>query len=332
MNKALLFFWGLGLIFFLPVWAQAPVPSGDPVKRFVFHEQVLDAAFQLEVYSAQAGAAQKLATDIWQELKLQVPLLAEPALEKLEKAAQLEPVVVSEPLFNFLKALLNYHRLSQGALDPTSQPLYALWGFVPGSFNYHLPGTADWEKIKPLLDASALKLMESPFRLQISKKNLRLNLRPGLQGFLIDRAVPLLKKSGLVAALSTREVGYYQGVPPGAQAWKVAMPHPQMPGRVFSYLYVKDQALARISVLSNTFTYGGLNYHDLLDARTGQPTEQGLALSITRPNALAAELSAHLLIRLTSAEIQKVLPELEQTHALKLVSQNSLLIPLEYSH
>ena len=140
----------------------------------------------------------------------------------------------------------------------------------------------------------------------------------GIQGFLVDQGASVLRKAGLPAALTTPQTGYYFGVPPDAKAWKVAVPHPLESGKVFSYLYVKDQALAQVSVGDNAFYHGGLSYHSLLDARTGRPTLEALSVSATHTSALEAQLSAHLLARLPEQTCRRVLPALPGLCALKL--------------
>lgn len=318
-----------------PAQAQldTPAPDTQPIQRFLFQEQLLDFNFTLELYSPQEQQARQLAQKIWATLKTQAYALRPAALKQLVKSAERQPVILSDNLRQFLETQLKYFQLSQGALDPTAAPLYNFWGFVPESLAYRIPTPAEWQQLRSRIDASALQIQAQPPSLRITRPGLALNLHPGLQGFLIDQVTPLLKRSGLpAAALSTREVGYYLGVPPGAQAWKIAMPNPQRSGQVFAYLYLSNQALAQINTLNHRFSQRGLDYHDLLDVRTGQPTQEGLAVSIRQSSALEAELIAHLLIRMNDLECQSLLPRLPALQALKLVSRNGMLIPLEYHH
>jgi thiamine biosynthesis lipoprotein len=308
------------------------VASPAPIQRFVYRQALLNFGFELEIYAADPGKAQTLAQEIWKKLQNTARAFTPAAQAKLEAEANLKPAPIAPAVVELLKELMRYHGLSEGAIDPTAGALYQLWGFVPGALSLHVPAAALLKKALAKQNQAALELQNTPDRLYFKQSGLQLYLQQGLQGLLVDQGAHLIRQSGLVAALSTPEVGYYQGAPPDAQAWKVPVPHPEEEGKLFSYLYVKDQALAQISVHGQVFTNRGLNYHSLLDARTGLPTEQGLSISLTQPSALQAELSAHLLIRLDDNICKKRITELPQTRALKLVRRNGLLLPLEYAH
>lgn len=307
-------------------------PSPAPIQRFVYRQALLGFGFELEIYAADPGKAQTLSQEIWKKLQQTARSFTPAAQAKLEAEANLKPAPIAPAVVTLLKELQRYHGLSEGAIDPTAGALYQIWGFVPGALSLHVPATSALKKALAKQNQAALELQNTPDRLYFKQSGLQLYLQQGLQGLLVDQGAQVIRQSGLVAALSTSEVGYYQGAPPDAQAWKVPVPHPEEEGKLFSYLYVKDQALAQISVHGQVFTNRGLNYHSLLDARTGQPTEQGLSISLTQPSALQAELSAHLLIRLDDKLCQKRITELPQTRALKLVRRNGLLLPLEYAH
>jgi FAD:protein FMN transferase len=328
------------LIVIAPSWADQAKPTAVtqssatplPIQHFVYRQQLLGFNFDLELYTAEPSQATKLSEQIWQKLQTTARLFTPAALAQLEAEANKKPAPIAEPVAQLLKELVHYQGLSQGAIDPTAGALYQLWGFIPGSINLHVPSPLDLKKALAQQDIKSLELTEIPARLFFKKRGLQLYLQQGLQGLLIDQGAALIKQTGMIAALSTSEVGYYHGAPPGAQAWKVAIYHPEEAGKLFSYIYIKDQALAQIGIQGQVFITRGLNYHSLLDARTGQPTDQGLSISLTQPSALQAELSAHLLIRMDDLSAKKAMVDLPQTRALKLVRRNGLLVPLEYAH
>lgn len=310
---------------------QESAPA-KPIQRFVYRQNLLGFGFELEVYVTDPPQAQRLSEQIWKKLNHTARAFTPTAQAKLEAEARQRPAPIAPAVVELLKELQRYAALSEGAIDPTAGPLYQVWGFEPGSLSLRVPSGPALKKALARQNRAALELQDTPDRIFFKQGDLQLYLQQGLQGLLIDQGAQLIRQSGLVAALSTAEVGYYQGAPPDAQAWKVPVPHPEQAGKLFSYIYVKDQALAQISVHGEVFTNRGLNYHSLLDARTGRPTEQGLSISLTQPSALQAELSAHLLIRLDDQLCKKRIGELPQTRALKLVSRNGLLLPLEYAH
>lgn len=336
MLRTFLFGLQIGLLLLIPVFpisAQSQPSAQRPLQRFVFQENILGFTFILELYSQQEKQAYQLAQDIWHTLQLQTHALRPTALKRLVKSAEREYTPISDTMFLLLQTHLKYFRLSQGALDPTAAPLYHFWGFTPEALSYRIPSPTEWNQLRATIDGNALQLEEKSPRLKINRPGIQLHLHPGLQGFLIDQGIPLLKQSGLpAAALSTREVGYYFGIPPDAQAWKIPMPDPERPGKVFTYFYLSNQALAQINTSQQGFSQGGLYFHSLLDVRTGQPTREGLAVSISQSSAFAAELSAHLLIRMNDRECKQLVSQLPPLRALKLVKRNGLLIPLEYQH
>lgn len=103
------------------------------------------------------------------------------------------------------------------------------------------------------------------------------------KGYAIDRAVELLRKWGVAAALLTsgQSTVYALGVSPGGGAWRVAVRDPCDHARALGAVSLRDEA----------FSGSGLALHGahIIDPRSGRPAERNLAAWAIAPTAAESD-------------------------------------------
>jgi thiamine biosynthesis lipoprotein ApbE len=68
----------------------------------------------------------------------------------------------------------------------------------------------------------------------------------------------------------------------------------------------------------------------LLDPRTGYPTRETVAVSVTAASALDAEMIAYATAVLDDTGTKDLLKRLQRSSVIKIVDRNGLLLPLRY--
>lgn len=312
----------------MPEARPTPKPRQTvPLRRFVKTLIVAGQTFEVELYAANEEMVQtrleKLSTTLNQS-RQQLERVRQVSL-----AARQGTVPLATELYGLFEKLRSFCQLSEGAFDPTDRPLRELWGFSASALAYRVPQKSEILAAKQSVDCLKMELGDVPPTLFMANSRLQLNSELFASGWLIDQGIQALE--GLPAfMLRSGAVGYYHGTPPDAPAWKVPVPDPRHPETTLSYIYLKNQALTILGDYQNYFLHNGIRYSSLIDARTGYPTEQSVAVHVTAPTALDAELIARATAVLDETGTKALLQSLKRSSVYKIVDRNGLLVPYSY--
>lgn len=252
-------------------------------------------------------------------------------LLKHSSQAQTKSTSLSENEFKLFQNLQNSCQWSQGAFDISDYPLRKIWGFTPDSLAARLPTTPEIDTALQQIACQNIVLDSLPARLFLANPDTRLNLEAVRRGWIIDALLPALKQLSITAfAIKIDELAYYHGSPPGAQAWKIPWSHPRAPEQTFTDLYAKDQALSLVGDYQDFFMHNGIRYSSLLDSRSGYPTTENLAVQVTAPTALEAEIIAKTIALLDDQETKAYLKQVQHGPIYKIVDQNGIMYPVKY--
>ncbi|HLG42352.1 MAG TPA: FAD:protein FMN transferase, partial [Planctomycetota bacterium] len=192
-------------------------------------------------------------------------------------------------LATFLELALSYAGKTGGAYDPTVGPALKLWGFY--DHRYNVPGKADISKA--MAQVGYAKLSCDPAKKVASLKDRGMRIDPGGlgRGFALDRAIQILKKEGIGAALI--DFGgrrYALGAPPGESAWTIDVRNPFDPSGTAMTLSIKDGAVCTLDRYEQFFEEEDKAYIGIIDSGSGRPIE-GMA-SVTVWGKTCAEADA----------------------------------------
>ncbi len=176
--------------------------------------------------------------------------------------------------------------------NPTIGRLIELWGFHD---------TAKKNKEPPSAGAISYLLKKSPTMEdikiegnQISSRNNTVQLDFGAygKGYGIDLAVKHLRQLGIDNAIvnaggDLRAIGSR-----GGQPWKIAIRKPSGSG-VFATIDIKNnESIFTSGDYERYFTYHGVDYHHIIDPRTGYPATGTTSVTVIDKNATLADAAA----------------------------------------
>lgn len=184
-------------------------------------------------------------------------------------------------------------RQTDGAFDPTVQPLYKLYAehFASADADPEGPSAEQIEQVLKWVDHRAVDVAND--RIRLRRPGMGLTLNGIAQGFITDRVAALLRAGGLDNMLldlgELRAVGRH----PEDRPWRAGIADPSDPRRTAMEVDLQERpeglpALATSGGYGLRFDVAGRHHH-LFDPRTGRSTEHFTSVSVTAPTAVLAD-------------------------------------------
>jgi thiamine biosynthesis lipoprotein len=205
-----------------------------------------------------------------------------------------EPWTVKAPdeYIELLQRACAITKISKGAFNPTIAPVIDLWNFGSSM----APSVPDNVIISEKLKLCSWKLIEvNPPKGTITylKKDISVDCGGIGKGYIVDKSIKLLKKSGVSAALINGggDLRTFGNKPDGT-GFRIGIQDPDKTGNLAGILKIKDCAVATSGDYERGFTVGSKYYHHLLDPETGYPGRLSRSCTVIATDALAADAFA----------------------------------------
>lgn len=198
-------------------------------------------------------------------------------LSAINRRAARESVDVSAEVADFVRLCLGYSEKTQGAFDATVGPAVRAWGFFDGK--HRVPTAKELEELKRMVSYKHVQVEGNAVRFAVEG----VSLDPGAigKGYAVDKAVEVLKKKGITAAMvDFGSTLYAMGAPPGQDAWSVGLRDPRKPDQLVGFMRFKDLALSISGSYEKFFERDGRRFTHILDPRTAAPVEGMLSTSV----------------------------------------------------
>lgn len=191
-------------------------------------------------------------------------------------------------LRELLSVAIGLAALSDGAFDPTIQPLWALY-----AHHFASPGAAA-NGPDPEAVAAAMRLVDwrgikiNGGAVSLSEPGMAVTLNGIAQGYITDRVGALLRQRGFRHVLVNMGEHLALGPKWDGRAWRVGIANPSEPAAALTELPLESGAVA---------TSGGYGYwfdtahrfSHILDAKTGQARTQWSSVTVVADNATLAD-------------------------------------------
>lgn len=272
---------------FILLTAGAGVLAGLPavlprsLRRVERKSRALGAEVSLVVYHADREVAERALTASFK------------ALDDLENVLSLyrphsqlcrlnHDGVLERPhpdLTNVLRSALDWSRLTDGAFDPTVQPLwnlYAKGGAVDSGQLQDVRRFVDWKQVE--VNAQCIRL----------GKGQSVTLNGIAQGFAADRVRDVLCAHGIRYALAnTGEFAALSHKPEGGD-WRIGIQHPRVPEAYVALAVLDDRFLATSGDYETKFSEDFSSHH-IFDPATGRSPTTLSSVTVLAPTGLEAD-------------------------------------------
>jgi len=269
------------------IGGRSAAAAGDPVR---WRGTALGAQVSIEIHHPDRAEAARLVERCIQDvrrLEQQFSLYqACSAICTLNRTGVL--VAPDADMVALLKASLSFAAMTNGAFDPTVQPLWQLYA------DHFASQTSDSEGPSPQKLAEALAkvgrhgLLVNEARVALVKHGAAITLNGIAQGYATDRVVERLRAAGLSTTLVNMGEIRAIGARPEGTPWRVGLADPERPGALTETVDLVDRAVATSAGAGFRFDSAGRFTH-LFDPATGRSPQRYSTVSVIAPTATEAD-------------------------------------------
>lgn len=228
-------------------------------------------------------------------------------------------------MVRLLEASLSFAKLTDGAFDPTVQPL---WQLHVDHFSSGQPdpnGPAPDKLAQALAKVGHGGLLVSRDRIALSRRGAAITLNGIAQGYVTDRVVEMLRAAGLSTTLVNMGEIRAIGVRPDGTAWRVGLSDPDRPGLVTETVDLVDRAVATTAGAGFRFDPAG-NFTHLFDPATGRSPARYRSVSVIAPTATEADALSTAFSLMPSTRIREVVAARSNIQARAMALDGALLV------
>ena len=196
---------------------------------------------------------------------------------------------LSPELFQLLKASLHYHKISGGAFDITIQPLLELY-HQSFATTKQPPHAEQLKQTMALIGSNHLHLTANS--VSLNKPEMAITLDSIAKGYIVDRALDVLKQHGIEHALINAggDIAVHGGK--GAnKPWRIAIQDPQEKEKRLDLVKIVSGAVATSGNYEVYFDQEKI-YHHIVSPAQGAPAENSASVSIRATSAMEADALA----------------------------------------
>jgi thiamine biosynthesis lipoprotein len=280
---------------------------GDAV-RMSETRRLMGVPWTITLYAASEAAGREAAAAAFAEVERLNGILSDydetSELSRLSAAAPTAaPVEVSDDLWRVLERSVAIRDATGGAFDPTVGPLTALWRQSRRSGALPLPDKL--AAARAAVGPEKLVLDAERRAVRLEAPGMRLDLGGIGMGYAIDRALEVLRKRSIAAAMvdASGDVGV-SGPPPGSPGWRieVAPLDPTATGAEWQTLVLVDAAVTTSGDARQGVEIDGIRYSHIVDPRTGIGVVGPAAVTVIANDCTTADALATAASVLGAAE------------------------------
>lgn len=179
---------------------------------------------------------------------------------------------------------------SDGAFDPTVQPLWTLYfrHFTAATVDPAGPTPEAIAAARARVDWRGLDIDASARRIGFAKPGMGLTLNGVAQGFVTDRVTEVLRAHGLRNMLVDMGEPRALAAKPDGSAWRIGIANPAEPAKAITEVEAVDQAVATSGGYGTLFDAEGRFTH-LIDPKSGRTAPALAGVTVIAPTATLAD-------------------------------------------
>ncbi len=216
-------------------------------------------------------------------------------ISRINQSAGIEPVRVSDDVYDLLIHAVNVSKQTGGAFDITAGPLVECWGFTKR--RGQKPTEQQINEAKQRVGWHMIEFQREAKTVFLKRPGMQINLGGIGKGYAIDKMACHLQQNGVTHFLihggkstilvATNNAGGPETV--DTEPWRIAIEHPHRPGRRLAEIEIRNGAIATSGSGKQFFHYKGQRIGHVIDPRTGRPAGDALSITIQCKNATDAD-------------------------------------------
>lgn len=215
---------------------------------------------------------------------------------------------------------LDVARQSGGAFDMTLGRLKSLWGL-----DTETPAIPSQKaRSAALTDVGPNAIQLNGLKVAKQSPELQVDLGGIAKGYIVDRAVTVLKEHGIVNAAINAGGDMYLLGQKGQRPWRIGIQHPRTTETVLDTVQVIDLAVVTSGDYERFFEQDGVRYHHIFDPRNGMPARGCQSVTIITDSVALGDALATALFVLGPEKGLQLLEKYPHTEGLLVAADGSL--------
>ncbi|MEW4531513.1 FAD:protein FMN transferase [Maioricimonas sp. JC845] len=267
-----------------------PVPVGHDTVRLQTRAMACEWSVVMNPGVPREVMAASDALSVVHALEAQMTVYRDDSeLSELNRTAHTGPQPVEPGLLSLLLACEELSELTEGAFDPTSGPLIALWRRCRD--DGRIPTQEEIDATREMTGMQRVCLDADAGTARFERDGVELNLGAVGKGYAIDRSVEHLRGEEMEDFLLHGGYSslYAAGDHYGQGGWPVGIRNPLFTDQRYATLLLADEGMSTSGSNIQYFRYEGKRYGHILDPRTGWPAEGLLSVTVVAPTATEAD-------------------------------------------
>ena len=266
-------------------------------------------------------ATENLIIDIESRMSVKI---SDSEISRVNEAAGMNPVEVSQDVYELIEAGIRFSELSSGAFDISIGPLVSLWDI--GGSGTSVPAENEITEALNLVDYTEVEPGAGESTIYLPRKGMALEPGGIAKGYAADAAADNLKAEGIESALINFGGNVLTiGAKPDGSSWRIGIQNPDSSrGDYIGIVSIAGKAVVTSGKYERFFIGAdGNRYHHILSTRDGYPVENGIAqVSIITTDSMTADAMSTTVFSLGLDEGMALAEEMEGLEAV-IVMENS---------
>lgn len=285
--------------------------SSDEIKTIKRTQILLGTVVEIQVRDADDKKAEDAISKAFAEMKRIEDLFTtfdnKSPVSRINNSADTIINVESE-IYNLIVLCDSITKLSNGCFDVSLNNIIRVWGF--DSDNRHIPEASVIDSALKLSGWKDVKLFgENKI---FKQRKVELNFGAIAKGYAVDKAINILRKSGIKQAL----VNAGGEVSVIGNNWIVGIQHPDEINSIIKRIKLNGYTVATSGDYEQYFEVDGVRYHHILDPETGYPSRGLQSVTIINKSNAFADALATAVFVMGEEKGMKLIESLDDTEVM----------------
>lgn len=209
-------------------------------------------------------------------------------ISALNRAAGIQPVVVSHELIAVLDRALDISRLTAGAFDISFASCGGLWSIK----DRRIPSEEELASCLAHVDYRKVALDYQQSAVFVADRNTRVGIAGLAKGYRVDRAARILEDRGIADYVVDGGGDMRVSSTSETRSWEIKVAHPRWPEEPLGTVDLGSGAIATSGDYEWFFEADGVRYHHILDPATGRPARKSISATVIAESAVDADALA----------------------------------------
>ncbi|MCD6539164.1 MAG: FAD:protein FMN transferase [Candidatus Omnitrophica bacterium] len=211
-------------------------------------------------------------------------------ISQVNQQAGVEPVKVDRELVEAVKLAKDLCKITGGAFDPSIGKAILFWKEKIKNKDQQEVSESKVDYLKTFKGIKYIKIDEAKQTIFIDKKGLILDLGGMVKGYIVDKAVQVLKKNNIDSALINAGGDIYCLGKRFGKFWRIGIRNPKALSSIIETLNIEDMAIATSGDYEQFFQYKGEKFSHIIDPETLYPVKSKIrSVTVIAPNTTTAD-------------------------------------------